>query len=38
MHIQHKSFKHIQQIERERIEELLQENKTTREINGVSHH
>lgn len=32
MHTQHKSFKHIRQIERERIEELLQENKTYRDI------
>jgi hypothetical protein len=25
MHTQHKSFKHIRQIERERIEELIQQ-------------
>ncbi len=32
MHIQHKSFKHLRQIERERIEELLMENNTHRDI------
>lgn len=32
MHVQHKSFRHIRQLERERIEELLLENSTYREI------
>lgn len=35
MHTQHKSFKHIRQIERERIEELLQENNTHRDIANI---
>jgi len=28
MHTQHKSFKHLRQIERERIEELIQAGQT----------
>lgn len=35
MHTQHKSFKHIRQIERERIEELLQENNTHTDIANI---
>jgi IS30 family transposase len=35
MHTQHKSFKHIRQLERERIEELLEENNTHSDIAHV---
>jgi len=32
MHTQHKSFKHLRQIERERIEELIQAGHTQKEL------
>jgi IS30 family transposase len=35
MHTQHKSFKHIRQIERERIEELIQQGQTQKEIANI---